>query len=528
MPTRARARAGFPAPGAPGESELGTIDAMRLSKLIADLPAAVCLEPGDPQIRAVVCDSRGAGPGSLFVAVRGQRADGHRYLEAAAAAGAAAALVEEEDVPRSGVVRVLVPDTEVALGRAAAAFWGHPSRQLRLVGITGTNGKTTTAYLIQHLLEAAGIRAGRMGTVSYAYPRGEEPAPLTTPDAPTLQGALARMVREGARAAVLEVSSHSLVRRRVEGCRFACAVFTNLTQDHLDYHGSMDAYFEAKLLLFARYARGAPAVVSAEDPYGERIRAQAEQVGSPVITFGLERGDVRLAVEALTTAGVRGHACYPGGSAPVEVPLVGEHNARNAACALAAAVALGLDGEAAARALARAPQVPGRVEAVPNGAGLSVFVDYAHTPDALYRVLEALRRLATGRLLCVFGCGGDRDRGKRPLMAEAAARWADALVLTADNSRSEPTAAILTEIERGLPPQWRPAADAAGLRENQRYLKRPDRREAIHLAVAAVQPGDALVIAGKGHETTQTLGERVLAFDDRREARAALAAREAA
>ncbi|MDF1555124.1 MAG: UDP-N-acetylmuramoyl-L-alanyl-D-glutamate--2,6-diaminopimelate ligase [Deferrisomatales bacterium] len=491
----------------------------RLSDLLRCLPGAIPLDTGDPVVTGVACDTRTLAPGHLFVAVRGTQHDGHGYLGAAAAAGAAACLVEEAR-PAPGLVRVRVDDTEAALGRAASAFWGHPSRKLRLVGITGTNGKTTTAYLLQHVLAQFGESVGRLGTVSYAFPGGEEPAPLTTPDAPTLQAALARMVAEGANSVVMEVSSHALHRKRVEGCAFQLAVFTNLTQDHLDYHGTMDAYYEAKRLLFHQCVPGAVAVINAEDPFGERL---AGEVPGRVVRYGLAAGDVRLEVLDSSLGGLRGRVHYPGGAAELVLPLVGEFNARNAACALAAVWALGLDLPAAAAALSTAPQVPGRGERVENTAGFTVVVDYAHTHDALDRVLEAVRALCRGRLTCVFGCGGDRDRGKRPLMAKAAARWSDAVVLTADNSRSEDTEEILDEIEIGLPVGWC-RVEEAGLAQGSRvYARIADRAAAIRAAVAAARSGDLVVIAGKGHEATQTIGGRVTAFDDRVHARAALA-----
>ncbi|MDW7709742.1 MAG: UDP-N-acetylmuramoyl-L-alanyl-D-glutamate--2,6-diaminopimelate ligase [Deferrisomatales bacterium] len=491
---------------------------MRLSRLLQGMPVEH-LDPGDPEVAGVACDSRAVGPGGLFVALRGSRADGHDHLETAARAGAVACLIQDPR-PGFGMVRVRVPDPEAALGRTASAFYGHPSRALRLVGITGTNGKTTTAYLIQHLLEASRVRTGRLGTVSYAFPRGEEPAPLTTPDAPTLQAALARMRDEGAAAVVMEVSSHALVRRRVEGCAFACAVFTNLSQDHLDFHGSMEAYFESKRLLFSRYAPEAPAVLNAEDPYGRRLLADAS---ARVVTYGLRAGEVRFELEELGPRTLRGTVCYPGGRAAVQAPMVGELNAWNVACALATTHALGLDVAAAAAALENAPPIPGRLELVDGGGGLSVFVDYAHTPDALERALTALRGFGGRRVLCVFGCGGDRDRAKRPLMARAAASWSDALVLTADNSRSESTEAILDAVEDGLPPEWRPAASPRELAAADRSFARvPDRAEAIRWAIRAARPGDVVLIAGKGHETTQALGDRVLPFDDRLVARAML------
>lgn len=498
---------------------------MRLSEILQRIPGARALDPGDPDISDVGCDSRSAGPGQLFAAVRGARSDGHDFLPAVAAAGAPAALVEEaRPVDGPGFVRVQVPDAEVALGLSASAVWGDPSKKLILVGITGTNGKTTTAYLVQHLLSSAGVPTGRLGTVSYAYPSGEEPAPLTTPDAPTLQRALARMVREGARAVVMEVSSHALARRRVAGCSFSCAVFTNLTQDHLDYHRTMGEYFDAKRLLFTEYRGDAAAVINVEDPWGKRL---LEGLSGRVCSYGLERGDVRLALRSLDPDGFSGTLFHPGpggdAGVPVDAPLAGEFNARNAAAALAAAWALGLDMANAARALAATPQVPGRLEAVPNRRGVSVYVDYAHTPDALERALETVRGIARKRVLCVFGCGGDRDRGKRPLMAAAAAAQCDAIVLTADNSRSEPTERILDEIEEGIPSGWRRAERHGELAGGARqvYARIGDRSLAIRAALGAADPGDAVLIAGKGHETTQTVGASVTHFDDREEARLA-------
>ncbi len=498
---------------------------MRLSDLLPHLPGAEPLDPGDPEVSAVECDSRRVGPGALFAAVPGSRTDGHAYVRAAVEAGAVACLISR-DVPAPGAVRVRVPDTEQALGRAADAFWGHPSRHLRVVGITGTNGKTTTAFLVQHLLERSGWPTGRIGTVGYAFPSGEEPAPLTTPDAPTLQQALARLVREGARAAVIEVSSHALDRQRVEGCRWACAAFTGLSQDHLDYHRTMEAYFQAKRLLFVRYAPDAPAAVNADDPYGQRLLSE---LGSRAVSYGLRAGGIRFRVEEAGPLGLRGRVCTPRGEVPVELPLPGRFNALNAACALAVAACLGLDPLEAAPLLADAPRVPGRLEVVPNALGFAVYVDYAHTPDALERVLETVAAVTPRRLIVVFGCGGDRDRGKRPLMAAAAARHAHAVVLTADNSRSEPTERILDQIEAGLPPGWTRAGGPPELAgADQTYARVPDRAEAIRWAVAAARAGDAVVIAGKGHETTQTLGDRVIPFDDRQEARQALAERERA
>jgi len=496
---------------------------MHLSKLLSVIPSAEVLDAGDPEISGVECDSRLVGQGGLFAAVIGEKTDGHEFLDKAAAVGAAACLIGRKTGAR-GLVRVLVPDVEKALGAASAQFWGNPSQAMKLVGITGTNGKTTTAHLIRRLFEAAGQTCGYVGTVAYSYPSGDEPAALTTPDAPTLQKAMARMVREGAQALVMEVSSHALARKRIEGCDFDCVVFTNLGRDHLDSHGSMEAYFQAKRSLFVEYAPGVRAVINAEDPYGQRL---LDDVCENAVSFGLTKGDVRFSIVDSSAKGIRGIASFFGREFPARLPLVGEFNASNAACALATGYAMGLDCENSVRALERIAQIPGRLEAVKNDLGISVLVDFAHTADGLFSALKAVREAVKGRLLCVFGCGGDRDKSKRPLMAEAAAKWCDSAVLTADNSRSESTEAILGQIEAGLPKDWKKVLAADALISEKTYAVISDRREAIKFAVNAASKGDAIVIAGKGHETTQTIGDQILPFSDKAEALSALSVKAA-
>ncbi|PLX38945.1 MAG: UDP-N-acetylmuramoyl-L-alanyl-D-glutamate--2,6-diaminopimelate ligase [Deltaproteobacteria bacterium] len=493
---------------------------VKLSEILSQVPALKVLPAGDPDISGVACDSRRVGEGSLFVAVKGEASDGHDFLKAAADAGAVACIVEDEDIDTYSMDKVVAENSEEALGWASCAFWDHPSRQLTLVGITGTNGKTTTAHLIQQILSDAGIAAGRIGTVGYSYPSGEdEDSPLTTPDAPTLQAVLAKMVEQGAQAVVAEISSHALMRKRTTGCAFACTVFTNLSQDHLDFHGSMEEYFEAKKLLFTDYPRLVEAVINVDDPW---CRALAPELGGHVVTFGLgDEGDVRLEVKEYTSMGTKGLIHHPGGKAPFTLPLPGDFNAQNAAAALGVAWALGLDFEKAAASLAKAPQTPGRLEKIDTDQGFGLYVDYAHTPDALGRVLEALRPLAKNRLICVFGCGGDRDKTKRPLMGEAATRWSDIIVLTADNSRSEDTAAIINDIEEGIPEGW---PGPLGITSSA-LVRLPDRREAIFWAVKEAKPGDIVLLAGKGHEDYQILGGKKEHFDDREEARNALAER---
>jgi len=493
---------------------------VKLSEILSQMPALKGLPAKDPDISGVACDSRRVGAGTLFVAVKGETSDGHDYLKAAADAGAVACIVQDEKVETYSMVRIVAENSEEALGWASCAFWGHPSRQLTLVGITGTNGKTTTAHLIQQILSDAGISAGRIGTVGYSYPSGEdEDSPLTTPDAPTLQAILAKMVEQGAQAVVAEISSHALMRKRTAGCAFACTVFTNLSQDHLDFHGSMEAYFEAKKLLFTDYPRLVEAVINVDDPW---CRALAPELGGHVVTFGLgDEGDIRLEVENYSATGTKGIIHHPGGETPFTLPLPGDFNAQNAAAALGVAWALGLDFERATASLSRAPQTPGRLEQIKNSEGFGLYVDYAHTPDALSRVLEALRPLCEKRLICVFGCGGDRDRTKRPLMGDAATRWADIIVLTADNSRSEDTGAIIDEIEKGIPEGWPGPLGST----SSALVRLPDRKEAIYWAIKEAQPGDIVLIAGKGHENYQILGSNKEHFDDREEARNALAGR---
>ncbi|MDQ3146272.1 MAG: UDP-N-acetylmuramoyl-L-alanyl-D-glutamate--2,6-diaminopimelate ligase, partial [Actinomycetota bacterium] len=421
-------------------------------------------------------------PGALFCCVRGQRDDGHDHAAHAVERGAVALLCERPldlDVPQ-----VVVPDSRVQMGRAAAAFHGHPSRAIDVVGVTGTNGKTTTTALLQAVLEGAGRPTGVIGTLSGA---------LTTPDSPELQARLAAFRHEGVTAVAMEVSSHALVLHRVEGCTFAVAVFTNLSRDHLDFHASMEDYFAAKARLFDP-GRSAVAVVNADDPHG-RLLADAARIRT--VRYGLD--DVTgLEVGVRASTGTwRGQRLV--------VPLGGVFNVSNALAAATAAAELGIEPADIVGGLAEAGGVPGRFEVVELGAPFSVVVDYAHTPDGLDKVLEAARGVAgaePARTIVVFGCGGDRDRAKRPTMGEVAARLSDLVVLTSDNPRSEDPDAIVAEIRSGV--------RGPGVVEVE-----ADRRTAIAWALAEATEGDVVVVAGKGHETTQVLGDRALPFDDR-------------
>ena len=466
---------------------------------------------GEIEIAALAYDHRAVTPGTLFFCVPGFRRDGHDFAGEAVDRGAVALVVERPlalDVPQ-----VQVPSVRAAMGPAAARFHGDPSRDLAVVGVTGTNGKTTTAYLVRALLEAAGRRTGLLGTVASIVGGRERPAQRTTAEAIDLQRDFRAMRDGGDVACAMEVSSHALRLGRVDGTRFAAAVFTNLTQDHLDFHPSMDDYFLAKRRLFDALAPGV-AVVNVDDPHGRRLAAELDG-SARVVTFGIDRdADYRARDVETGLTGSRFTARTPDGELRLQTPLPGRFNVSNALGAIAAARALGVGLDVIADALPRAGRVPGRFEPVDAGQRFAVLVDYAHTPDSLENVLAAARGLTDRRVLCVFGCGGDRDRGKRPQMGAIAARLADRVVVTSDNPRSEPPEAIVADILAGIPHDA-PAHVTSEL----------DRRAAIAQAVAEARAGDVVVIAGKGHEQGQEVaGGRVLPFDDVTVAREALAA----
>lgn len=471
-------------------------------------------------VGGLAADSRQVQAGDCFVAIPGFKADARRFVADAVSRGATLVVTEGEAPPVPTVPTVLVPSARAALGRLADAYYDHPSHDLTLVGITGTNGKTTTSYLVEALLQARGYRTGVIGTIQYVLGDERRPAGQTTPEALELASMLARMREHGVRGVAMEVSSHALALARVDELTFDVAMFTNLTQDHLDFHGTFEAYRAAKRHLFELLASSPKprptAVVNADDPAGPEMTR-----GLPVtvLTFGLgERVDVRALSHESTLAGIRLTADTPRGRIELTSPLIGEHNVMNLLGAVAAGIALGLPDEAIARALAAVGAVPGRFEQVRAGQPFLVVVDYAHTPDALERVLATARKLTPGRLGVVFGCGGDRDRGKRPLMGEIAARLADRLWVTSDNPRSEPPTAIIDEIVRGV---RRVTGGEA------RWVADADRRAAIASALGWAERDDTVVIAGKGHETYQIVGADVLPFDDRDVARALLGGRAA-
>jgi UDP-N-acetylmuramoyl-L-alanyl-D-glutamate--2,6-diaminopimelate ligase len=491
---------------------------MELGELLRAAGVAAELRgDGSVEIRDLAYDSRRVGPGTLFFCFPGERTDGHDFAPAAVEAGASALVVErplELDVPQAQV-----EDARAAMAPIAATFNGDPTAELGVVGITGTNGKTTTAFLIRHLLESAGHPCGLLGTVQQVVGGRVEEVERTTPEAIDLQRTFDRMLSSGDEYCAMEVSSHALVLRRADAIHFAVKAFTNLSQDHLDFHADMEDYFEAKRLLFSGEG-GAPiieleggiSVINVDDPYGGRL---AEDLncgsGGECISYSAAGGNANLSARgvAFDAAGSRFLCITPEGSIEVATPLPGDFNVANALAALAVVHALGLDLREAAAALASAEQVPGRFESIDEGQRFAVVVDYAHTPDSLENVLTAARRLAGGRLISVFGCGGDRDREKRPLMGKAGAELSDVAVVTSDNPRSEDPASIIEQIEAGID------RDAAA-----EVVVEQDRRAAIALALGRADEGDVVVIAGKGHEQGQEFEDgRKVPFDDRDVAR---------
>jgi len=498
---------------------------MRLSELLAGLAPVGDGEGADVEIEGITVDSRRVRPGDLFVALSGQRTDGARYVGEAVRRGARAVVTRAQDemAEAVGVPVVRTAEPRRLLGMAAARLAGDPSAAFTLVGVTGTNGKTTTTYLLEAIWQAAGLRPGVLGTIAYRFGGTSRPAPLTTPEAHELQGLLAAMRAAGTSHVAIEVSSHALAQERVAGCRFDAAVFTNLTRDHLDFHGDLESYYAAKARLFLEHlpASGKPdpvAVVNLEDAAGERLAAALR---SRCVTVGRRPGAVVRSLEVETgLGGTRGVLDLAGRRLPFRSPLVGAPHVENILGAAATAWALGTAPEAIQAGLAEVCAPPGRLEQI-AGPGFTVVVDYAHTPDALARALDVLRPLTAGAVIAVFGCGGDRDRGKRPLMGEAAARRSDLVVLTSDNPRTEDPTRILADIEAGVRAAgMQPLAAArAG---DRGYLVEPDRTTAIVRAVETARPGDVVLVAGKGHEDYQIVGTEKRHLDDREEVRRAL------
>ena len=509
---------------------------MRLAQLLEALPAdkaprelLAAREGANPVIRGLAYDSRAVSPGDAFFALRGAEVDGHAYLAEALSLGASALMVESlpGDLSLGDACAAVLPDSRRALAPIAARFFGEPSGELDLIGVTGTNGKTSTTYLVESILAAHDQRVGLIGTVELRYADVRERAVNTTPESLDLQRALRAMCTRGVDAAVMEVSSHGLDQGRVEGCRFRVAAFTNLTQDHLDHHGDMDTYRDAKLALMSQHLDPAGvAVVNVDDPSGRAFVTAAQERGARVLRVSRDPGgdaELRLLEAQTSLTGSRARLALPGGEELVcQLPLLGAFNLENLLVAAGIACALEVPAAALAEGVARCPQVPGRAERIGEGAP-GVIVDYAHTPDAIDKLLAAMRPLCPGRLIAVFGCGGDRDRAKRPLMAEAVARHADLVVATSDNPRTEDPERILDDVEAGLAALQAVSPDA--LDAPGRYARVVDRRAAIAAALGAARDDDMVVIAGKGHEDYQIIGREKLPFCDREEARRALGAR---
>jgi len=480
---------------------------MLLSELTEPLQEKHQIGLGDPDVSSIAYDSRSVKPGALFVSARGERFDGHDFIPEALQNGACAVMADDPkriETLRLDMPLIAVPDSRRALPIIANHFFGYPSRGLKLVGVTGTKGKTTTTYLIEGVLRQAGLSTGVIGTLGARIRGASAPLERTTPESVDLQELLACMVSEGVSAAAMEVSSHALAMHRTEGCEFDVGIFTNLTHDHLDFHGSLEDYLETKLMLFDVYPRASSkrfaGVINADDPKSERVR---QATYGDVLTFGIRNpADVQAANVSADAKGVSFLALCPVGQFHVALSLGGIFNVYNSLAAIGAALALGLDVERIKAGLESVRAVDGRFESVDCGQDFAVIVDYAHSPDSLENVLKSARELTHRRLIVVFGCGGDRDKMKRPVMGRIASDLADMCIITSDNPRSEDPQAIIHEI-------------LAGMDERTPVEAIVDRREAIKHALDVAQGGDLVLIAGKGHETYQIFKDRTVHFDDR-------------
>jgi len=492
-----------------------------LQNLIQDLTVLQLHGDVEREVRAITYHSGQASEGSLFVAIKGTQSDGHDFVQQAIDRGCQIVVVEKPLDPMPGVTIIQVANTRAALAQLSNRFFGFPSHSLTVIGITGTNGKTTTTYLLESILAACGLRVGVIGTVEVRYPGHAQPASVTTPESVDLQRTLKEMVDAGVTHVVLEATSHALDMHRVDGTRFAAGLFTNLSQDHLDYHGTMGEYFAAKSRLFSHIlqSEGEPpalAVINTDDLWCEKLFTL---IDGPLLRFGLS-GDAEIRAEQVRCdfSGIQALIRTPRGELEVHSPLLGRLNLYNLLAATAVAVGLGLPLENIASGQKNLARVPGRLENIPNDLGVHVLVDYAHTPDALEKALDSLRELHSRNIICVFGCGGDRDRGKRPLMGEAAAQRADLVVITSDNPRSEVPEAIMADIEAGVRAQglsFLVSLAQCGGNCTSGYTLVVDRSEAIRMAIDYAGEGDVVYIGGKGHENYQILGNKRIDFDDR-------------
>lgn len=462
------------------------------------------------EIQSVSYDSRNISRGGLFVAIRGTAADGHKFVGDAIDRGAGCVIMEDDSLlPDSfflhkGAMKIVVPDSRIALAQVSSNYFGNPSEKLKMIGVTGTNGKTTTAHLVKSIMDSAGRKTGLIGTIDYQIGEKKFPATHTTPESLELHGLFRKMVEENCEFAVMEVSSHALDQRRVYGIDYSAAVFMNLTQDHLDYHVSMQNYFDAKALLFGALGPGSCAIISADDEWGEKLRARTR---AKITTFGVaEFSDVRAVEIKLRTDGSSFTLLDRGNRVDIETKLTGKFNITNTLAAYATCRSVGLDSGEIQRALKAVPPVRGRFEQVNSPKGWTAVIDYAHTHDALEKVLTAIKNLYdgpfVGRIITVFGCGGDRDRGKRVKMAEVATRLSDVTIITSDNPRTEDPEKIIDDVMAGANPK-------------STVIRIADRKEAIRKAVGFARKGDVLLIAGKGHEEYQIIGKEKIPFSDK-------------
>jgi UDP-N-acetylmuramoyl-L-alanyl-D-glutamate--2,6-diaminopimelate ligase len=494
----------------------------------ADLP--------DSDIGSIHYRAQEVQPGGMFVAIEGQTADGHDFMHQALKRGAAAIVTQKEPPqpflnelraasPKNRPIIIRVPNTRIALADLAVLFFNHPSQRMTLIGITGTNGKTTVAYLIESILLQAGFKVGVIGTINYHYGDKTFANPMTTPESLDLQSILSHMQRDGATHVVAEASSHAMDLYRIKNCWFDAAAFTNLSQDHLDFHGDMQSYWSSKKRLFTEYLTTGPkkenasAVINCDDARGREL---AGSLPMPVVKTG-SAPDCEIRPENIrcNLNGTAGKVAAPGGSFNFKTPLVGIHNVENILSATGVASVLNIASDTIKAGIEALSAIPGRLEPIENKTGRFVYVDYAHTPDALENAVSALKKIAPARIICVFGCGGDRDKKKRPLMGEIVARLCDLSIVTSDNPRTENPAAIIDQILPGVRKTDGLEYSTIDLKTGFKakgYAVEPDRRRAIELGILASRPGDAVIIAGKGHETYQILGTTAVAFDDREEA----------
>lgn len=504
-------------------------DIVQLTTILQDIDVIRIQGPGRGTVASICYDSRQCEPDGMFVAVPGLKTDGHQFISEAMARGARFIVHERDFTPPPGVTAIQVGNSRRILGRLGRNFYRHPSASLCLIAVTGTNGKTTVTYLLEAIFAAAGGRPGVLGTVNYRYGGTVLPAPNTTPESCDMHRILRNMVDAGVSHVIAEVSSHAIDLQRSDDCDFDLGIFTNLSQDHLDYHGDMERYFAAKERFFLdvlpRSQKGRPLrmIVNGDDPWGRRLCREA---ALPALTFGIENpGDIRAEAFTLGPGGTEARINWHGRTFTLTSPLIGRHNLYNILAATAAALAVGIPEADIRAGIKTLTRVPGRLEKVNHPGEPEVLVDYAHTEDALAKVLSNLAAFRKSRLITVFGCGGDRDRGKRPLMGRAAVRGSDIAVLTSDNPRSEDPLAIIQEIEAGITgEEIRKFSPAELLAQNpdRGYTVIPDRLTAIETAVAMAAPSDIILIAGKGHEDYQIVGPRRLFFDDRLAAREAL------